>query len=104
MHTLTHQFYGELVFNEKPDPESTCLNCIHMEICHHDMSKLCVNHEVRKGLINYFPESCTCCGHWLTSNDSGEGKKVPCFICRQEIPKEKIDRKGYKTWKEKNQW
>ena len=75
-----------------------------MHVCHHDMSRLCVNHERNKEREKYYPESCTCCTHWLTGTDSGEGKKVPCFVCREEIPGWKIDKKGYQTWKERNMW
>ncbi len=104
MYKVEHPYYGELVFRKKPDPESKCFKCIHTEVCHHNRSRLCVNHERKKDLINYYPEYCTCCEHWYTSADSGEGKKIPCFVCRQEIPNDKVDRKGYKTYKERNQW
>jgi|AntAceMinimDraft_18_1070375.scaffolds.fasta_scaffold04931_7 hypothetical protein len=100
---IDHKVYGKIFFQYEVEEESECVLCVHINVCHNDMSQLCINHE-RNDSQPYYPESCKCCTHYYSSHDSGRCKKVKCFVCRHEIPVNKIDKKGFSTWQIKNSW
>ena len=101
MYKVDHHFFGEIEFVEKGDEETHCLSCLHINICHSNMSMLCVNYS--EGRTKGHRESCTSCHHFRTRS-GGEGQAIKCFLCREKIPKSDIDLKGYKTYREKNAW
>ena len=53
---IDHKVYGKIFFQYEVEEESECVLCVHINVCHNDMSQLCINHE-RNDSQPYYPES-----------------------------------------------
>ena len=73
------------------DEETSCLVCIHSDVCSFDMSKLCVNY--LPGTSAEDQKSCQCCTHKYARFDPKE--PIPCFKC--PVFEERTEQTGF--WK-----
>jgi hypothetical protein len=88
----THWLFGmgpnkEVKFNVEVDVETTCKDCIHIEVCDQDMNRRCSNYRVGEYKnVQY----CSACIHHYTRFDKDE-TKLPCFHCKWHLSKQDED-------------